>query len=116
MWTTTLSSVITGWGGKATTCSRRSISGLSRSTNGITIARPGVERAAVAPEALDDAGTGLRDDADRPRRHEQGEEDEHGEDDQTGHGWTSYSATSAVAPRISTTRTCRPGSMTSSSR
>ena len=42
MLTTRLSSVITGCGGKETTCSRRSISGLMRSTNGTTSARPGV--------------------------------------------------------------------------
>ena len=40
--TTRLSSVITGCGSNETTCSRRSISGLSRSTNGITTCRPGV--------------------------------------------------------------------------
>src|SRR3954452_1743108 len=39
--TTRLSSVITGCGGDETTCSRRSISGLTRSTNGTTSARPG---------------------------------------------------------------------------
>src|SRR3954471_17009041 len=39
--TTRLSSVITGCGGKETTCSRRSISGLTRSTNGTISARPG---------------------------------------------------------------------------
>src|SRR4051812_8819480 len=39
--TTRLSSVITGCGGKETTCSRRSISGRTRSTNGITTASPG---------------------------------------------------------------------------
>ena len=41
MWTVTLSSVIAGCGGKETTCSRRSISGLSRSTNGTMIVSPG---------------------------------------------------------------------------
>src|SRR5579884_1643228 len=41
MLTTRLSSVITGCGGKETTCSRRSSSGRSRSTNGTTSARPG---------------------------------------------------------------------------
>src|SRR5579862_4202919 len=40
--TTRLSSVITGCGLNETTCSRRSISGRRRSTNGTTIARPGV--------------------------------------------------------------------------
>jgi hypothetical protein len=40
MLTTRLSSVITGCGGKETTCSRMSISGRSRSMNGITIVRP----------------------------------------------------------------------------
>src|SRR3954447_1014677 len=39
--TTRLSSVITGWGGNETTCSRRSIRGLTRSTNGTMSARPG---------------------------------------------------------------------------
>ena len=55
MLTTRLSSVITGCGGNDTTCSRRSISGRSRSMNGTTSARPGVERAVVAAEPLDDA-------------------------------------------------------------
>jgi len=39
--TTRLSSVITGCGLNDTTCSRRSISGRSRSMNGTTIASPG---------------------------------------------------------------------------
>src|SRR3954469_10106705 len=39
--TTRLSSVITGCGGNETTCSRRSISGLTRSTNGTINASPG---------------------------------------------------------------------------
>jgi hypothetical protein len=39
--TTRLSSVITGWGGKETTCSRRSMSGLTRSTNGMISVSPG---------------------------------------------------------------------------
>src|SRR5450755_2851109 len=39
--TTTLSSVITGWGEKLTTCSRRSISGRTRSINGVTNVNPG---------------------------------------------------------------------------
>src|SRR3954451_21361016 len=39
--TTRLSSVMTGWGGKETTCSRRSISGFMRSTNGTISASPG---------------------------------------------------------------------------
>jgi hypothetical protein len=39
--TTTLSSVITDWGEKLTTCSRRSTSGLTRSMNGVTIVSPG---------------------------------------------------------------------------
>jgi hypothetical protein len=39
--TTRLSSVITGWGGNETTCSRRSISGLTRSTNGMISVSPG---------------------------------------------------------------------------
>src|SRR3954447_5226240 len=39
--TTRLSSVITGCGGKETTCSRRSISGFTRSTNGTISASPG---------------------------------------------------------------------------
>ena len=42
METTRLSSVITGCGGKETTCSRRSSSGSSRSTNGIRMVRPGL--------------------------------------------------------------------------
>ena len=40
--TTRLSAVITGCGGKETTCSRRSIIGRSRSTNGTRIVSPGV--------------------------------------------------------------------------
>jgi hypothetical protein len=39
--TTRLSSVMTGCGGNATTCSRRSISGFRRSTNGTMSASPG---------------------------------------------------------------------------
>src|SRR5271168_3431803 len=38
--TTRLSRVMTGCGGKLTTCSRRSIKGRSRSTNGVTTFRP----------------------------------------------------------------------------
>jgi hypothetical protein len=38
--TTRLSSVITGCGGNATTCSRRSISGLTRSMNGTISVSP----------------------------------------------------------------------------
>src|SRR5215212_3320502 len=41
IWTTRLSSVITGCGGKDTTCSRRSIRGLTRSTKGTISASPG---------------------------------------------------------------------------
>ena len=66
--TTRLSSVITGCGGNETTCSRRSISGRSRSTNGTSDREPGRERALVAAEPLDDARACLRDDPDRPRR------------------------------------------------
>ncbi len=40
--TETLSSVITGWGGNETTCSRKSISGFTRSMNGTMIVSPGV--------------------------------------------------------------------------
>ena len=40
MATTRLSLVMTGCGGKLTTCSRRSMSGSSRSTNGVTMFRP----------------------------------------------------------------------------
>src|SRR3954470_13037881 len=94
MLTTRLSSVITGCGGNETTCSRRSRSGRTASTNGTTMGRPGVgerddhgqagrERARVAAEALDDAGTGLGDDADRPR---QRDEDDDGDDDDDDHG------------------------------
>ena len=39
--TVRLSDVITGCGGKLTTCSRRSISGRIRSTNGTSTATPG---------------------------------------------------------------------------
>src|SRR3954469_15702359 len=42
MLTTRLSSVITGCGGNETTCSRRSISGRTRSMNGTISAKPGV--------------------------------------------------------------------------
>src|SRR5947199_2105397 len=41
MFTTRLSSVITGCGGNETTCSRRSTSGRTRSANGTTIDSPG---------------------------------------------------------------------------
>ena len=40
MLTTRLSSVMTGWGGKETTCSRRSISGFRLSMKGTRIDRP----------------------------------------------------------------------------
>ncbi len=40
MLTIRLSLVMTGCGGKLTTCSRRSISGRSRSMNGIIMLRP----------------------------------------------------------------------------
>src|SRR5712691_8249424 len=40
MLTTRLSWVVTGCGGKLTTCSRRSMSGSSRSTNGVTMFSP----------------------------------------------------------------------------
>ena len=83
----TLSPVMTPAGLKVTTCSRRSMSGRTRSTNGTTIVSPGVERALVAPEALDDAGACLRDDPDRPRREEQHEDRDDDEDDDAGfHG------------------------------
>src|SRR6201999_693545 len=39
--TTRLSSVITGWGGNETTCSRRSINGFTRSMNGMISVKPG---------------------------------------------------------------------------
>jgi hypothetical protein len=41
IWMPTLSPVITPAGWNVTTCSRRSMSGRTRSTNGTTIARPG---------------------------------------------------------------------------
>jgi hypothetical protein len=41
MATVRLSDVMTGWGGKDTTCSRRSIIGRIRSTNGTSNVRPG---------------------------------------------------------------------------
>jgi hypothetical protein len=75
----------------------------------------GIERALVAAEALDDAGAGLGNDAHRARRdeqHEHGDDDDH---DQPGFHDSSYSLTSAVAPRISMTWTRLPASMTSSS-
>ena len=53
------------------TCSRRSSSGLTRSTNGTTIVRPGRERPRVAAEPLDDPGPRLRD---HPHRLRQGDE------------------------------------------
>ncbi len=59
--------MITGCGGNDTTCSRRSISGRSRSTNGTRIVSPAFERPRVAAEPLDDAGARLRHDPDRPR-------------------------------------------------
>ena len=40
--TVTLSWVMTPDGGKETTCSRRSMSGFTRSTNGTTMLRPGL--------------------------------------------------------------------------
>src|SRR3954470_1855208 len=49
MLTTRLSSVITGCGGNDTTCSRRSINGLSRSTNGTSRDRPGSSVRAYRP-------------------------------------------------------------------
>ena len=77
--------MITGCGEKLTTCSRRSISGRTRSMNGVMIVEPGLERAVVAAEALEHRGARLRDDADRPRRDDQRDDDEHGDDDQCDH-------------------------------
>ena len=91
MLTTRLSSVITGCGGNETTCSRRSISGRSRSTNGTTSARPGVSVRLVAAEPLDHARARLRDDPDRAREHEQHEHRDDGDDDQRDHPSSSYS-------------------------
>src|SRR3954454_3710306 len=47
--TTRLSSVITGCGGKETTCSRMSITYRTRSTNGVTTLRPGCSVARYLP-------------------------------------------------------------------
>src|SRR3954451_13484720 len=49
MFTTRLSSVITGCGSNEITCSRRSSSGRTRSMNGITIVSPGVRVRAQRP-------------------------------------------------------------------
>ena len=76
--------------------------------NGTTIVSPGVQRAAVAPEPLDDAGARLRDDPDRPRRDEQREQRRATtSDDQRSHGCSApiHRVTSAVAPLISMTCT-----------
>ena len=82
MLTTRLSSVITGCGSNDTACSRMSCSCRSRSTNGITIASPGRERARVPAESLDDSGPCLRDHADRLRQRDEDEEHDDCEHDQ----------------------------------
>ena len=78
--------------------------------NGTTIVSPGVERAAVAAEALDDARARLGNDADGARGDEQHERraTTMSDDQASGHvlSLSLYSLTSAVAPRISTT--CDP--------
>jgi hypothetical protein len=83
--TETLSAVITGCGGKVTTCSRRSSSGRTRSMKGTTIGHARGQRAAVAAEALDDARPRLRDDPHGPGGDEQREQDQHCRHDQTDH-------------------------------
>ena len=74
---------MTGCGGNDTTCSRRSISGRSLSTNGTRMVRPGSQRALVATEPLDDPGPGLRDD---PHRLRQCDEDEQRDDTENRDG------------------------------
>ena len=79
--------------------------------NGMTIVEPRLQRAAVAPEALDDPGARLRDDPHGLRRDEQRE---HATSTSATISPTmprSYSSvTSAVAPLISMTCTRVPGS------
>ena len=72
IWITRLSSVITGCGGNETTCSRRSISGLHAVDVRDDEREPGVERAVVAAEPLDDAGARLRHDPDALRERDAG--------------------------------------------
>src|SRR5919108_566793 len=50
--TTRLSSVITGWGGNETTCSRRSSSGFTRSTNGTMNKNTAMTMSAINPASI----------------------------------------------------------------
>ena len=101
--------MITGCGGKETTCSRRSISGSQPVDERHQQRHPWVQRAVVAAEPLDDPGSRLRNDPHSPRERDQQEDDYHSRDDRSNHSLApvSYSMTSAVAPLMSTTSTLR---------
>ena len=73
MLTTRLSDVMTGCGGKDTTCSRRSTPARTRSTNGMSRCRPASRVRLYRPEPLDDERDRLRHDPHRPH---QGDDDE----------------------------------------
>jgi hypothetical protein len=83
----------------------------------------GGERAAVAPEPLDDADEGLRDDANRLQQHDHHEHDhDHDDDHERAHcssfGMTtpgSRRTTRAVTPATDSMRTTAPGGIEGSS-
>ena len=83
---------------------------LQRSMNGMRIVRPGLERAAVAAEALDDAGPRLGIDRGSCARTTISRNDDHDDRDDCSEPWPSapIRLTSAVAPLISTTSTRSP--------
>ena len=103
----TLSSVITGCGGNADDLLAQVDERPHAVDERHDDRQARLQRAAVAPEALDDAGAGLRDDADGPRGHEEREEHQDHDDDQASHATPLlvHPSTSAVAPRISMTWT-----------
>ena len=118
---TTLRNVIGGMTLEETLTSRDKVSAalrivLDEATGkwGIRVNR--VERARVAAEPLHDPRPRLRDDPHAGGRHDEHEDDQHDQRHQAGgHAYPLYSLTSAVAPRISSTCTRVPGSITSSS-
>ena len=78
MCTTRLSSVITGWGAKETTCSRRSTFARTRSMNGTTVFSPASQRAAVGAQPLHHVRSCLRHD---PHGADQDDQDDAGDGD-----------------------------------
>src|SRR4051794_19125954 len=130
MFTTRLSSVITGCGGNETTRSPRSMSGLTLTTNGTITPSPASRGQGEAPRpptsparrppsgrwggparSADDPGWRLRQEAHRPDQPEEHPRRDDDEDDHTSsHHEPPYSDTSAVAPSIFKTSTRVPGS------